>query len=356
MMAPWWLATVVSHVCVVDVDVLSRFRAQDAEISSGNVTHRLHAQDNGLQVDGRPVQRAQDWSRASWNVKLPNGERREYQGSMTVGARKGILVFTVHIPLEEYVAHVVASETAGDTPPAALQAQAIVSRSYALASGRRHENAALCDLAHCQVMLASNRMDPRQLEAARAAVQATAGMVLRLKNGSIAQAPFHASCGGHTADPQQIFGGTQTGAAAVADGSCPAEPWQVHLPRRVVDAAVHGLFTEPFPALEDLLLVEGAGGHVVRVVDRMSGQTVRGDVFARALDGASGHGVVRSGRFRWSLFPRGVLVEGSGHGHGVGLCQNGAAQRAAQGETVVEILKHYYPHARMDKVHAKCGG
>ena len=38
-----------------------------------------------------------------------------------------------------------------------------------------------------------------------------------------------------------------------------------------------------------------------------------------------------------------VILEGKGWGHGVGLCQIGAAVMAAKGYDYKEILSHYYP-------------
>ena len=38
-----------------------------------------------------------------------------------------------------------------------------------------------------------------------------------------------------------------------------------------------------------------------------------------------------------------VVLDGKGWGHGVGLCQIGAAVMASKGYTYTEILEHYYP-------------
>ena len=38
-----------------------------------------------------------------------------------------------------------------------------------------------------------------------------------------------------------------------------------------------------------------------------------------------------------------VVLEGKGWGHGVGLCQIGAAVMASKGYSYTEILEHYYP-------------
>lgn len=41
------------------------------------------------------------------------------------------------------------------------------------------------------------------------------------------------------------------------------------------------------------------------------------------------------------------ILHGSGWGHGVGLCQIGAAVMGAQGYNYMEILRHYYPQAEL---------
>jgi SpoIID/LytB domain protein len=48
---------------------------------------------------------------------------------------------------------------------------------------------------------------------------------------------------------------------------------------------------------------------------------------------------------------RGVFVlNGAGWGHGVGLCQIGAAVMADQGKSYREILMHYYPGSEISKL------
>ncbi len=43
------------------------------------------------------------------------------------------------------------------------------------------------------------------------------------------------------------------------------------------------------------------------------------------------------------------LLEGGGWGHGVGLCQIGAAMMAVRGQTATDILAHYFPGAELTK-------
>jgi SpoIID/LytB domain protein len=45
--------------------------------------------------------------------------------------------------------------------------------------------------------------------------------------------------------------------------------------------------------------------------------------------------------------PRSFELRGAGWGHGVGLCQLGAAVMATRGKTYREILQHYFPGTRL---------
>jgi stage II sporulation protein D len=50
--------------------------------------------------------------------------------------------------------------------------------------------------------------------------------------------------------------------------------------------------------------------------------------------------------------PQKFILRGAGWGHGVGLCQIGAAVMAEQGYQFDEILIHYFPNARIKKIYS----
>jgi stage II sporulation protein D len=295
-----------------------------------------------LLVDGKPAERLA-LPRAVWTVLLPRKPARALEGALAVRAEGPELSFVLAMPLEAYVAEAVSSEMAYTAPREALRAQAIVSRSYALAGPRRHPDADVCDLAHCQALgLAAS---PEHRRAAREAARSTAGLVLRLASGAIARAPFHSACGGHTADPRELFGGEDgTGAAAVADPGCVAR-WEAQVPASSfaeVTARLLGAHT----GAAELRLERGAGGFAARVVARGTGRAASGDALARALDEALGWGQVRSSRLTLERMDGGdVRVRGSGFGHGVGLCQAGAVRMAREGANAEEILRRFFPRA-----------
>ena len=56
---------------------------------------------------------------------------------------------------------------------------------------------------------------------------------------------------------------------------------------------------------------------------------------------------VRSNNFTAHSDAQGVVLEGSGEGHGIGLCQAGAKAMAQSGATFREILDHYYPNTML---------
>ena len=97
------------------------------------------------------------------------------------------------LPLETYVARVLAGEAARDSQPAALEALAITIRTFALANRGRHraDGFDLCDQTHCQVLRAATA-------ATEKAAAATAGRLL-VRAGAPASVYYTASCGGRTA-------------------------------------------------------------------------------------------------------------------------------------------------------------
>jgi stage II sporulation protein D len=342
-------AAVPSSGRTVEVRVLERLHPSELDVS-GPACHRLSAQGPALLVDGGPVPQPLQLPEGAWRLALPGAPVRHYLGALRVRSVEGVLAVVLALPLEAYVAEVVASETVPGTPEEALRAQAVVVRSFVLARGPRHADADVCDLAHCQVLRGTAMAVGHRARAA-AATEATRGQVLALGSGAVAEAPFHAACGGHTADPAEVFGSDATGAAAVPDSGCPPSAWEARVPLAVFRRALAAVLQ---PAGESgevepggLQLVPGHGGFTVTVLATDSGRAASGDAVARALDRAMGWGRVRSGRFRFGLEGDAVRVKGTGIGHGLGLCQQGAARRAARGDSYQAILRHYFPLAAL---------
>jgi len=259
------------------------------------------------------------------------------------------------VPLEDYVAAVVPGEIGPRAPAAALEAQAVAARSYAVARAERHaeEGADLCDGTHCQVF----RGLAAATETSRAAAAATAGVVLAQGGRPIA-APFHAVCGGRTARPRDVWDDEETpDLEPVVDDAClraPGAVWEFTLVRRDVPplAATMG-----FPEGR-LLEVYGHDSSLRVSMVRLAApggasRVVRGFVFRKAASDLWGWASVRSTDFEVEETRPAYVLHGRGTGHGAGLCQAGTVVRAQRGETRDEILGLYYRGASVVRLDSR---
>jgi stage II sporulation protein D len=257
------------------------------------------------------------------------------------------------VAIEDYVAAVLPGEI-GRAPRQALLAQAIAARSYALGHLGRHADhgADVCDSTHCQVYRGLRAVTRTSREAARA----TEGLVLSQQNRVMA-APFHANCGGHTTRPIDVWDDEEVpDLLPVEDDACvraSAAPWAFHLSRAQIGelgaklglsgARFFEVYGRDFSGRVSMVRLAAPGGAVL---------IVRGFDFRKSAMELWGWDSVRSTLFDFEERQSEYLVTGRGHGHGAGLCQAGAIQRAARGETFKEILKHYYSRADLTSLRA----
>ncbi|HEV7376308.1 MAG TPA: penicillin-binding transpeptidase domain-containing protein, partial [Pyrinomonadaceae bacterium] len=118
---------------------------------------------------------------------------------------------TRDVSLEEYVLGVVTAEGSIETELEALKALAVASRTYALHNLQRHRDAGydFCDTTHCQRYLftiSDERNHARFKNLLKRAVTETAGETLLDEEGKVADAYFHAACGGMTANMETLWG------------------------------------------------------------------------------------------------------------------------------------------------------
>ena len=136
---------------------------------------------------------------------IPNGggtvrsvdRGRAYRGSFEVVGGPGQLRVRNHVDVEDYLRGM--AEVPGNWPAAAVQAQTIAARTYALRA--MAGGGELCDTDACQVYVGVSRETPGQI----AAVDATRGWVVRYGSG-LAATFYSASAGGHSATVQEGFG------------------------------------------------------------------------------------------------------------------------------------------------------
>jgi len=128
---------------------------------------------------------------------------RAYRGQIVVDVLSGKLQAINVLPLEQYLYGVVPAEMPSTWLPAALEAQAVAARSYALASRRAAAPFDVYADGRSQMYLGVSAEKP----AATEAVEETAGEIL-LYAGHVATTFFSSSTGGWTQSAADAFGGT----------------------------------------------------------------------------------------------------------------------------------------------------
>ena len=295
------------------------------EVQAGRVTFLLYgAQRARLRISGRLVEcrvgdrvvRAsslrispRDAQSPDLLVSVPGRVERRYRGSLEVTATRRELTPVVVMDLEVAVASAVAAESPPGATLEALKAQAAVTRSYYVATRGRHVGFDFCDTTHCQFL----RQPPGPSHPASLATAATEGLVLAWRDTPLA-ALFSANCGGRTRTLAEL--GVPTDGYPYFSVECPScrtggPAWEAQLDLK--DA-------QPLLAEKNL---EQARLEVGR---RLGWGVVPGSNFEARREGGK------------------LVIHGRGAGHGVGLCQKGAAAMAAEGATFRQILTRYFPN------------
>lgn len=304
---------------------------------------RVEIAGAGLAVNGRPAG-------ARWRASGPGPHRvgeRPVRGAVEVQrAGPGLRVIN-EVPLESYLAGTLGSEIYSSWAEATLQAQAVVSRTYALyqraqAGARGFDLAA--DTSHQVYGGLGAESDP-----VRRAVAATRGEVLVFQGRPILAA-FHSASGGRTASAQEVWGqGLPYLPSVPVEGEekSPDTYWRARVSKTKLARALAPLGHELGSIQRARVVERSASGRALGV--ELAGSRGSGRVLARALRTVLGESVLRSTLFEIRDDGDGLVFVGSGHGHGVGMSQWGAQAMAERGASHAEILAAFYPGAELVK-------
>ncbi len=325
-----------------------------------------------------------------------HGEDRRFRGRFEVVASPdGRLCFVNEVGLEEYLLSVATSEMRSSCPSDLLRAQTVAARSWVLARlGKVHlaDPFDLCAEDHCQCY----RGLERESSAGTAAARDTWGQVL-VTRGRVCDARYAKVCGGLREGYGSVWGGSTPPYlrwGADADGGrlpgwdrgvrseaaaaqwiagrppcycnpdlSPEEPcvqefggyfrWRVAYAADELERLVNDRLDGKVGSVKEIRpLRRGRSGRIELLEIRGSRGTVR---VRRELEIRR---VLSKSHLPSSAFvchqTRGgdgsqekLVLEGAGWGHGVGMCQVGAAAMAHHGHDYRAILDHYYPGSRL---------
>ena len=334
-------------------------------------------------------------------------EEQRFEGTLRLVPEENETWAVNDIPLEKYLKSVISSEMNPQAPLEFLKAHAIVSRSWLLSQLERrravsqsspkrtgdqpsflqegkeealirwydrsdHTLFDVCADDHCQRYQGLARIT----DAAIRATAETRGQVLTYE-GSVVDARFSKCCGGTTEIYETCWDETPHPELASvsdydADGHAFCDTHDEALLRTILnnyDTSTHDFFQWEvrytpdelsrlikgksgidFGTIIDLIPLErGVSGRIkkLKIVGSLRTLIIGKELEIRRILSPT-H--LYSSCFTPTLKDGYWILNGRGWGHGVGMCQIGAAVMASKGYSCEEILHHYYPNTVIEKL------
>jgi len=279
-------------------------------------------------------------------------DNRPYRGRLGIYADGGSGLFVVdELDIEDYIAGIINYEISSAWPEDAVKAQAVAARTYVLYRMERAPEGPydIEGTTAGQVYKGASAED----EAATRAVKMCRGEVL-VFHGKPALTVYHSNGGGRTDAAGDIWKGDEfypylRSVVSPYDKVSPRYRWDFAVPApilgRLLRAEGFSLGTPRRLRLKD---ITPAGRVKTMSLSDSRGNTIV--IGGEKLRGLLGYSLLRSGLFTVRR-ERGLFIfTGRGSGHGVGMSQWGARGMAEAGYSYKEILRHYYPGARLKKL------
>ncbi|MFH1519047.1 MAG: SpoIID/LytB domain-containing protein [Candidatus Omnitrophota bacterium] len=297
---------------------------------------------------------------------------RAYRGDLEVVINNGALNLINSLTIEEYLYGVLSAEISAKAHPQALRAQAVAARTFAYRNLGRHKNEGFdfCPQVHCQVYQGISA----EVLATEAAIKDTRGEIIVYQDNPI-EALFHANCGGCLA--ADVFGRSDylvnkrdTLNLEIPDSAYSQERWFDSPEISFCFKNSRSKFRwQRVYDQEDFLIAFGYEINALKAVLPKK----RGDCFryneieiitssgSKDLKGSltirNYFDRLRSSAFKLErkLSPDGqssmLFLWGAGFGHGAGMCQDGAVGMADNGYNYHQIINHYFPQTKIEKLY-----
>ena len=331
------------------------------------------------------------------NFHWERKETQTFEGTLRIVVEADKIVAINELPVEKYLTSVISSEMSSTSSLEFLKAHAVISRSWLLAQiekRKQHESGGdnffsftksdnefirwydredhtifdVCADDHCQRYQGITRANNTHVEEA---ISQTRGQVLMYED-EICDARFSKCCGGVTEEFQYCWEDTpKPYLVSFHDPYCNTNDkhilsqvlndfdqetpdfysWQVKYTKAELSELVNRKLKDDFGEIQDLIPVErGKSGRIwkLKIVGTKKTFTIGKELeIRRAL--SESH--LYSSAFDVEKTTDGFILHGKGWGHGVGLCQIGAAVMGEQGHPYDEILLFYYRNAEIKRLY-----
>ena len=349
--SPEWIRVAVSRDDPeVTLQIYGRFRM--TALQTGDQVHAgrrlssvaVRAVPQGLALGGEILPYDGVRIEPAGNAAISLNGRR-VRGTLEIVRREDLTLLVVnHVTLEDYLRGVLSKEAPDYWPEEALKAIAIAARTYALY--QRLTKASLPYDVTGDVMSQDYGGKSEEKAATTRAVKATTDRLLAYQ-GKLFPTFYHSTCGGIT-EHARVMGPydlepLQGGVVCTLCAASPFFSWRRRFTTADVNWALHQSRYGAIGAISDVRVTKRtASGRADEVTIIGANRTLRLSGYdVRALFGFDR---IRSPLFSIVPMDDAFVIEGHGWGHGVGLCQWGAAELARRGFSAREILAFYYPH------------
>ena len=331
------------------------------------------------------------------NFHWERQETQVFSGTLRLVVEADKIVAINELPVEQYLTSVISSEMSATASPEFLKAHAVISRSWLLAQMEKRKRLGegetsffsfvkkddelirwydredhtifdVCADDHCQRYQGITKQSTPAVEEA---ISQTRGQILSYE-GEICDARFSKCCGGRTEEFQYCWEDTSKPyLVSFEDPYCNTNDerilhqvlndydqetpdfyrWTVEYTQEQLSELVNRKMNTDFGTITDLIPLErGKSGRIwkLKIVGTKKTFTIGKELEIRRVLSET-H--LLSSAFEVECHGDRFILHGSGWGHGVGLCQIGAAVMGEQGKTYDEILLFYYRGAQIQRLY-----
>ncbi len=298
---------------------------------------------------------------------------RQYRGNMIIKGEGKEFTLINQVELTPYLISVVPSEIYASWPMEALKAQAIAARSYTLSNLGRHSSDGydLCSTVHCAAYNGIQSEHQRTTEA----VLSTQGESAVFE-GKIIEAVFSSNSGGFTERSDQIWSADLpylrgSNQMKNDDYDFPLPPvelqqwlaaspesyskdfgssnyrWQLRIPAEVIE------YRSGLSKITKVKVNQRAQGGTITSLSLLSEEEEKKysvSQIRRVLGGLKSSRFYFDSHFDRNGYLKEIYIYGSGWGHNLGLDQSASAGMGAAGWNYREIIKHFYPGVKIEKI------
>lgn len=289
----------------------------------------------------------------------------KYQGELLVVASHNESSCDVinQVPIENYISSLLAKEMNSAWHVEALKAQAVAARTYALHKLKSQQVSkgfgynVYYDLENSE----KHQVGGSFLDTTRKteiATSATRGEILVGPAGGLRPVFFHASCGGKTLKPNQVWENKVPGYKGVTCSYCLTNKkrrWDEEISLKRFTAFLRwaqkrGYIKRKLPRHDSQIkrIKISSDRFEKRMLNLRIGRKLY-KVEKNYLRRYFGRVILPSNFFKVVRTGKGVYFKGQGNGHGVGMCQVGAYDLARRGWSYKKILAHYFPRFKLRK-------